>query len=106
MNERDIKMMFSRERDAKQLRDICRDTSAANPELLVTGFFMFGRFPYVEYSQTIGCDQVIDNVFSGYWQAGEFRLLSPAQLALADSDEDDEDVVAAEIEVQLRKSSS
>ena len=89
---RDVKMMFSRERDAMQLREICEQTSAANPEYYVTGFFMFGRFPHAEYSTEIGRDQVVDNVFAGYWRAGEFQLFSATQLALGDYDEaaDDE----------------
>lgn len=102
---RDIKMMMSRERDAKQLREICADTSAANPEYYVTGFFMFGRFPHVEYSAVITGDQVNDNVFSGYWRAGVFQLFSATELALGEYDEndDDDDYQAAAVEVRLRK---
>jgi hypothetical protein len=92
MTDRNLSMMFSRDYDANALRRICEETSAANPSDIVTGFFMFGRFPYVEYSATIGHDQVSDNVFSGYWLAGTFHLFSSTELALGEYDEaaDDE----------------
>lgn len=89
---RDTKMMFSPECDAHALRRICRDTSEANPKYLVTGFFVFGRFPHVEYSAAISVDQVSDNAFSGYWRAGVFQVFTPAELALLDIDDDADDL--------------
>jgi hypothetical protein len=86
--KRDVTLLMND--DPKYLREDCRRTSQEYPDMIVLGIYIF-KMAHVELTDKLRPSDVSGNPFAGYWLNGEFRLFSPAELALGDKDDEDED---------------
>jgi hypothetical protein len=76
------------DRKPAELRAQCARISGDEPEMIVTGLMMFGKFATVHVADELTGSIVRSTELGGYWKAGEFQLFTAAELALDEESED------------------